>query len=351
MDRGGYGSDAVSILGHLAAHTERIRLGTAIMQIPARPATTTAMAAATQDNLSEGRFTLGLGLSGPQVLEGWYGTAYGRQLQRTREYVEVVRMALARERVAFDGETIQLPLADGPGKALKLTIGPVQERLPVFLASIGPRNVELTGEIADGWIPTFFSPEHVGLLSAPLREGAERAGRDVASIAVCPQVLMFIDDDIDVARDAVRPALALYIGGMGSRAKNFYVDLMTRYGFREEARGIQDLYLAGRKEEAAAAIPSDLIDMTSLVGPEDVVQEQLARYESVGVDTLIVVPMVQGAVAQGQQITKLRSVGQQRFDDAGPTDVHPTGAQVWEGFGRPPLTLRIQPACSGVGRV
>lgn len=285
-----YGSDAVSVLGHLAALTSRVQLGSAVLQIPARSAAMTAMSAATLDGLSSGRFALGLGASGPQVSEGWHGVRFGRQLARTRDYVSVVRMALARERVAYSGETLELPLPDGPGRALKLTIAPEQERLPIVLAAMGPRNVALAGEIADGWLPTFFSPAHVAELREPLVEGAERAGRDPAEVAILPQVGFCVDDDLDAARDAMRFVLGLYIGGMGSRGRNFYVDLVERYGFGEIARTVQELYLAGRKDEAEAALPAELIDATCLCGPRDVVRRRLAEFERAGVDQLIAIP-------------------------------------------------------------
>src|SRR4051812_49409515 len=214
-----YGSDAATVLAWLAGQTSAIRLGSAVFQIPARSAAMTAMTAATPDHLSEGRFMLGLGTSGPQVSEGWHGVRFGRQLQRTREYVDVVRLALRRERLEYHGETLELPLPDGPGKALKLTIGPVQERIPIFLAAIGPRNTALAGEIADGWLPILVAPEHLASERASLDEGIARAGRSAADVEVAPTVTVRIDDDLDAARDAMRGYLGLYVGGMGSREK------------------------------------------------------------------------------------------------------------------------------------
>src|SRR5918911_386742 len=196
-----YGSDAATILGWLAGQTERIRLGSSIFQMPGRSPAMTAMTAATLDQLSGGRMILGLGSSGPQVAEGWHGQPFARQLTRTREYVAVVRMALARERVRFDGETLHLPLPDGPGKALKLTIGPVQERIPILLAAIGPKNTALAGEIADGWIPTFFSPEHVAEFVKLLEEGAARSGRSLDGFEIAPTVNAYVSDDRQAARD------------------------------------------------------------------------------------------------------------------------------------------------------
>jgi F420-dependent oxidoreductase-like protein len=212
-----YGSDAATVLAWLAAQTSTIRLGAAIFQMPARSPAMTAMTAATIDQLSGGRMILGIGSSGPQVSEGWHGQRFAHQLQRTREYAAVVRMALARERVVFKGQTLELPLPDGPGKALKLTIGPVQEQMPIYLAAIGPRNTALAGEIADGWIPTFFSPEHVGELRALLQEGADRAGRTLDGFDIAPTVQLYVSEDRAAARDLIRPFVALYVGGMGSR--------------------------------------------------------------------------------------------------------------------------------------
>ncbi len=248
-----YGSDAATILGWLAGQTERIKIGSAIFQMPARSPAMTAMTAATLDQLSGGRMLLGIGSSGPQVAEGWHGQRFARQIQRTREYVAVVRQALSRERLEFHGETIDLPLPDGPGKALKLTIGTVQERIPIYLAAIGPKNTALAGEIADGWIPTLLSPEHLPDLRSSLEEGAARAGRSLDGFDIAPTVNVFITDDLQGARDATRPFVALYVGGMGSRKQNFYNQLVQRYGFEDAAKEIQDLYLDGRKDEAMAA--------------------------------------------------------------------------------------------------
>src|SRR3954463_15491752 len=286
-----YGSDAATILGWLAHVTETIKLGSAIFQIPARSAAMTAMTAATLDQLSGGRMLLGIGSSGPQVAEGWHGQRFGRQLQRTREYVGVVRKALARERVEFHGETLELPLPDGPGKALKLTIAPVQERIPVYLAAIGPKNTALAGEIADGWIPTLLDPEHLGTLRENLEEGAARAGRELNGFDIAPSVQVFVNDDLDAARDALRPFIALYVGGMGSRKQNFYNQLVQRYGFEDAAREVQELYLDGKKDEAAAALPGELIDRVSICGPKDVVRERIAKYREAGVGTFIAAPV------------------------------------------------------------
>jgi len=300
-----YGSDAATVLGWLAGQTSKIRLGSGIFQMPGRSAAMTAMTAATIDQLSDGRMILGIGSSGPQVAEGWHGQRFAKQLQRTREYVAVVRMALARERVDFQGETLELPLPDGPGKALKLTISPVQERIPVYLAAIGPKNTELAGEIADGWIPTLFSPEHVGELRKLLEDGAARSGKSLDGFDIAPTVSLCIDDDLESARNTMRPFIALYVGGMGSRKQNFYNQLVCRYGFEAEAKQIQDLYLDGKREEAMAAIPDKLIDSVSLCGPKDAIRERLAAYREAGVGTLGITPTAFGRDERLEQMRML----------------------------------------------
>jgi F420-dependent oxidoreductase-like protein len=302
-----YGSDTATVLAWLAAGTTRIGLGSAIFQIPARSAAMTAMTAATIDNLSNGRMRCGVGASGPQVAEGWHGQRYGRMLQRTREYVAVMRMALARERVEFHGETLELPLPDGPGKALKLTIAPVQERIPIYLAAIGPKNTALAGEIADGWIPTLFAPEHVAEFRTHLQEGADRAGRSLDGFDIAPTVNVLVTDDLASGRDAMRPYLALYIGGMGSREQNFYNRLAVRYGFADAAKQVQDLYLDGKREEAGAALPDELIDLVTLCGPKDHVRERLAVYRDAGVGTLMITPM---AWTAEERLSQLRLIAE-----------------------------------------
>ncbi len=304
-----YGSDAATILGWLAHATSRIKLGSAIFQMPGRSPAMTAMTAATLDQLSGGRMLLGIGSSGPQVAEGWHGQRFARQLQRTREYVEVVRIALSRERLEYHGETLELPLPDGPGKALKLTIKPVQARIPIYIAAIGPKNTALTAEIADGWLPTLFSPEHVGEFRPLLEEGFARAGdgKGFADFDIVPTVTTMVSDDLEGARDAMRNYVALYVGGMGSRRQNFYNALVQRYGFEEAAREVQDLYLGGKPSEAAAALPGELIDTVSLIGPRDVVRERLAVYRDAGVGTLMVSPM---AFTFEERLDQLRSVAE-----------------------------------------
>ena len=298
-----YGSDAATVLGWLAGLTSTIKLGSAIFQMPARTPAMTAMTAATIDQLSGGRMLLGIGSSGPQVAEGWHGQRFGRQLKRTREYVAVVRKALARERLEYDGETITLPLPDGPGKALKLTIAAVQERIPIYLAAIGPNNTRLAGEIADGWIPTLFSPEHVAQSRALLEEGAARAGRSLEGFDIAPTVYVSITDDVAAGRDLVRPLVALYVGGMGSREQNFYNALVQRYGFEEEARDVQELYLAGKRDEAAARLSDALLDTVALCGPAEHVRDRLAVYREAGVGTLGVSPL---AFTREERLGQLR---------------------------------------------
>src|SRR3954464_3029554 len=298
-----YGSDAATILGWIAAQTSKIKIGSAIFQMPGRSAAMTAMTAATLDQLSDGRMLLGIGSSGPQVSEGWHGVRFAKQLQRTREDVEGVRMALRRERVDFQGETLVLPLPDGPGKPLKLTIAPVQESIPIYLAAIGPKNTALAGEVADGWIPTLLDPEHLSTLRENLEEGASRAGRDLEGFDIAPSVQVFVHDDLDAARDALRPFIALYVGGMGSRKQNFYNQLVQRYGFEDAAKEVQDLYLDGKKDEAAAALPGELIDRVSICGPKDVVRARRAKYRDAGVGTLGVSPF---AFTKDDRLAQLR---------------------------------------------
>jgi F420-dependent oxidoreductase-like protein len=300
-----YGNDAATVLAWLAAHTSRVRLGSSILAIPGRTPAMCAQTAATLDLLSGGRLVLGLGTSGPQVSEGWHGVPFAHQLARTREYVEIVRMALRREVVRHEGEAFTLPLPGGEGKALKLILRPLRADVPIMLAALGPRNVALCGEIADGWLPLWWAPEHAARLAAPLAEGAARAGRDVSEVALCPNVMVRIDDDLAAARDVMRPALALYVGGMGSRRRNFYKALVESYGFEDVAAGIQERYLAGHPGEAAALVPDELVDLTCLVGPEDRVSDRLAAYRDAGVDTLVAIP---AAFTLEDRIEQLRAL-------------------------------------------
>jgi len=289
--------------------TKQIDLGSAVMQIPARTPATTAMTAATIDSLSGGRFRLGLGVSGPQVSEGWHGVRFGKQLSRTREYVDVLRMALNRERVVYEGESIVLPLPDGPGKALKLTISTVQDQIPIFIAAIGPKNTQLAAEIADGVIPMFFSPEHVSVMRQEIQTGVERAGngKTIDDVEIAPGVQVYVGEDWEAARNLMRPFIALYVGGMGSRDKNFYKQLVERYGFEDAAKEIQDLYLDGKKDEAMAAIPDALIDAVTLCGPKEHVKERLAAFREAGVGTLGVTPI---AFTKDDRIEQLRLIAE-----------------------------------------
>src|SRR6266702_629213 len=289
-----YGSDAVSWLAWVASRTERLGFGTAIMQIPARTPASTAMTAITLDHLSGGRFRLGLGMSGPQVVEGWHGVPYGKPLARTREYVEIVRAILRRDTpVEFEGEYYRIP-ARGPGstglgKPLRTIVHPLRADLPIYLAAIGPRNVALAAEIADGWLPTFLSPERMDVFRSSLADGFARAGKaaDGGGFDVAAMVPEFVGDDVQSCRDLLKPFLALYVGGMGARGRNFYTELVKRYGYEEDATRIQDLYLEGRKGEAAGAVPDSLVDEVALVGPPERIRDRMAAWREAGVTTLV----------------------------------------------------------------
>lgn len=289
-----YGSDAVSLLSWYAARTERIRVGSAILQMPARTPAMTAMTAATLSELSGGRFLLGLGLSGPQVVEGWHGVPFGKPLTKTREYVSIVRAALRRETVRHRGDHYRIPY-DGPdatglGKPLRLTLHPRHE-VPVYLAAIGPHNVALAAEIGDGWLPIFYSPRRAPELFAPhLAAGFERSGEPgkAGRFDVAPTVAAVLTDEPDQARWGIKPTLALYIGGMGARRRNFYNDLARRYGYEAAAEEIQDLYLDGKRMQAISAVPDALVDEVSLIGPRPVLRDRLAEWEESGVTTMLV---------------------------------------------------------------
>jgi F420-dependent oxidoreductase-like protein len=275
-----WGQDAVSVLGHLSAVTERVALGSGLMQIPGRTPAMTAMTAATLDVLSGGRFRLGLGVSGPQVSEGWHGVPFSRPLARTREYVEIVRAALEREGpLEYRGEEFRLPVEDGLGlgKPLKLLARPVQERIPIYLGSMGPKAIEQTVRIADGWLPSMFTPE----LAEPFR------GTD---IDISPVVMLCVDDDLGRARDLARPWLTVYLGGMGSKGKNFYVEAAERFGQGHAAREVQRLFMAGDRAAAAAALTPELIDRSAICCRPADVDERLADYERAGATTLLAMP-------------------------------------------------------------
>jgi F420-dependent oxidoreductase-like protein len=285
-----YGSDAVTLITWAAARTERIGVGTAIMQIPARTPAATAMTAITLDHLTGGRFRLGLGVSGPQVSEGWYGVPFGKPLERTREYVEIIRRIFRRESpLEFHGEHYDVPASSGTGlgKPLKTIVHPLRPDLPIYLAAIGPKNVSLAAEIADGWLPTFYAPAHAKLFADALEEGLVRSGRERRSFNVAPFAPVVLGDDVHACRDMVKPSLALYVGGMGAKGQNFYNDLVRRYGYEGEAEKVQELYLEGRKGEAAGAIPDGLVDEVALVGPKDRIAERLGLWREAGVDILI----------------------------------------------------------------
>ncbi|WP_432589062.1 LLM class F420-dependent oxidoreductase [Streptomyces sp. HD1123-B1] len=286
-----YGSDAATVLAWVAAQTERIDVGSAIFQIPARTPAMTAMTAATLDTLSGGRFRLGLGVSGPQVSEGWYGVRFDKPLARTREYVEVIRKAMSRERLTHEGDNWTLPLPGGPGKALKLTVHPVREHIPLYIAAIGPKNLEQTGEIADGALVLFYAPEHAEETTlGSLRAGRAKVGKDLEGFDVVPTVPMAVGDDVRGLADHFRPYTALYVGGMGSAKQNFYNKLAQRLGYEKEAAEIQEKYLSGDKAGAAAAVPHELIDSTSLIGPVERIAERMQAYAQAGVTTLSLTP-------------------------------------------------------------
>ncbi|OXM54420.1 LLM class F420-dependent oxidoreductase [Amycolatopsis alba] len=288
----GYGSDAFTPLAWWGASTSRIKLGTNIVQMSARTPTATAMHALTLDHLSGGRFVLGLGASGPQVVEGWYGQPYPKPLARTREYVDIVRKVVAREApVTHDGQHFQLPLNGGAGlgKALKSTVHPFRKEIPIFLAAEGPKNVALSAEICDGWLPLFFSPKSDAFYRTALQEGFSRPGarHGFDDFEVAASVPVLVHDDVEEAASWIKPSLALYIGGMGAKSVNFHHDVFARMGYEDVADKVQELYLAGRKDEATAAIPTSLVEDTSLIGPAEKIRDELARWEETVVTTLL----------------------------------------------------------------
>ncbi|KFZ81188.1 NADP oxidoreductase [Amycolatopsis sp. MJM2582] len=288
----GYGSDAFTPLAWWGASTSRIKLGTNIVQMSARTPTATAMHALTLDHLSGGRFVLGLGASGPQVVEGWYGQPYPKPLARTREYVDIVRKVVAREApVTHDGQHFQLPLQGGTGlgKPLKSTVHPFRKEIPIFLAAEGPKNVALSAEICDGWLPLFFSPKSDAFYRTALEEGFSRPGarRGFDDFEVAASVPVLVHDDVEEAASWIKPSLALYIGGMGAKSVNFHHDVFARMGYEDVADKVQELYLAGRKDEATAAIPTSLVEDTSLIGPAEKIRDELAAWEETVVTTLL----------------------------------------------------------------
>ena len=285
-----YGSDAATVLSWVAAQTERIDIGSAVFQIPARTPAMTAMTAATLDSLSGGRFRLGLGVSGPQVSEGWHGVRFAAPLGRTREYVDIVNLALSRKKLEYHGKHFELPLPDGPGKRIQLTVHPVREHIPVYLAAVGPKNLELTGEIADGWLAIFYSAQFAEEQLAAIKTGRAKVGKTMEGFDVVPTVPIVVDEDVERAAELVRWYAALYIGGMGSREQNFYNQLACRMGFEKEAAKVQELYLARQHRDAAAAVPLEFVDATCLLGSPERIGRRIAEFEAAGVTTLSLSP-------------------------------------------------------------
>ncbi|MFF4054418.1 LLM class F420-dependent oxidoreductase [Streptomyces sp. NPDC001668] len=301
-----HGSDAVTLLSWIAARTSRIDVGSAVLQIPARSPAMTAMTAATLDTLSHGRFRLGLGVSGPQVSEGWHGVRFASPLGRTREYVDLVRQALCRKPLAYEGRHFTLPLPDGPGKALTLTIQPPRERIPVYLAALGPKNLELAGETADGWLPVFFAPAHAARQLAPLKAGLAKSGRTLAGFDIAPGVPLVTGADWRACARRVRGYAALYLGGMGGPTDNHYTQLAERMGFGPAARTVQKLFLAGDYPGAMAAVPLEFLDATSLLGPRERIAERMTAFAEAGATTLNVMPVGPGLPGPDRAASALR---------------------------------------------
>ncbi|MER3395910.1 MAG: LLM class F420-dependent oxidoreductase [Acidimicrobiia bacterium] len=309
-----YGTDAATQLGYLAAVTERIELGSGIMQIPARTPTMTAMTAATLDLLSGGRFVLGLGVSGPQVAEGWYGTPFTKPLLRTREYVEILRKIWDRkERLTFEGEAYSIPTRGGMGlgKPLKLMFQPPR-RIPVYIAAMGPKNVALTAEIADGWLPAFYSPDRADVFKPYLEEGFKRGNRNPADLDIVAPAFVSVarDFSVEAARSVAKAMLSFYAGGMGAKEANFYNDLLKRYGYSKEAEQIQELFLAGKRAEAAQAVPDELVDSMGLWGNDSRVAERLSKYSEAGVTTLQLNVVAGDTSARLSQIETVLRIGE-----------------------------------------
>ncbi len=288
-----YGSDALTPLAWWGAATQQIRLGTAIVQMSARTPAATAMAAITLDHLSGGRFILGLGASGPQVVEGWYGQPYPRPLERTREYVDIVRAIVARDKpVEYSGKQYQMPFAGGAGlgKPLKSTVHPLRSSIPIFLAAEGPKNVALSAEICDGWLPLFFSPKEDGFYRSALATGFAAAGDPTKAerFEIASNMMIVPGDDVEQCANMVRPMLALYAGGMGAREANFHFEVFARMGYEAECIKIQDLYLAGKKAEAIAAVPLAMVEDVALVGPIDKIKGELPRWKETCLTSMLV---------------------------------------------------------------
>jgi len=285
-----YGSDAPTVLAWVAAQTSSIDVGSAIFQIPGRSPANCAMTAATLDALSGGRFRLGLGVSGPQVSEGWHGVRFDRPLARTREYSDIVKLALSRQKVRYEGSHYVLPLPDGPGKPLQLTVHPVREHIPMYLAAVGPKNLELAGELFDGWLAIFYSADFAADQLASIEAGRAKVGATLAGFDVVPTVPIVVGDDPRACADPIRWYAALYVGGMGSRDKNFYNQLAARMGFEDAARQVQDLYLGRDYDGAAAAVPYEFLDATALLGSKQRIAERMQALSASGVTTLTLSP-------------------------------------------------------------
>jgi F420-dependent oxidoreductase-like protein len=294
-----YSFDAVSQLGFLAAKTERVQIASGIFPLYSRTPALTAMTAAGLDFVSGGRFTLGLGASGPQVIEGWHGVPYDAPIGRAREVIEICRMVWRRERLAYQGRYYQLPLEGHP----------VRERIPIALAAIGPKNVEVAVELAESWMPIFYLPDKAAeVWGGSVAEGMAKRDPSLGPLDVIAHVRLAIGDDVTGLRDLGRPELALYIGGMGARGRNFYNDLAGRLGYQAEAKAIQDAYLDGRKDEAEALVPAELVERTTLIGPESYVRERLAAYREAGVTTLNLTPLAPTHEARVRLIEQVRSL-------------------------------------------
>jgi F420-dependent oxidoreductase-like protein len=306
-----YSFDAVSQLGYIAAKTQHLQLASGILQLYSRTPALTAMTAAGLDYVSGGRFTLGIGASGPQVIEGWHGVPYDAPVGRSREIIEICRMVWRREPLAYQGKYYQLPLDGGTGlgKPLKLINHPVRERIPIALAAIGPKNVALAAELAEAWEPIFYLPERAAAVwSGALAEGSALRDPALGPLDVIAGAPLAIGDDVTGLRDLIRPFVALYVGGMGARTRNFYNDLACRFGYEAEAKAIQDAYLDGRKAEAEALVPAELLELTTLIGPEAYVRDRLAAYREAGVTTLNVTPLASTHEARVRLIEQISTL-------------------------------------------
>ena len=305
-----YGIDAVSVMGYMAAKTSTVQIGAGILPLYSRTPTLIAMTAAGVDYLSDGRCVLGLGASGPQVIEGWHGVPYDRPLGRTREIIDICRQVWRRERVEHAGPSYNVPLppdqGTGLGKPLKLIVHPVRDRIPIYVASLGPKNVEMTAELADGWLPILYVPEKAkDVWGEALAKGTANRAADLGPLEISAGGMLAIGEGLEGMRDFARPFVALYVGGMGAKGKNFYNDLAKRYGFEEEAERIQDLYLDGKKDEAAAAVPDELLEAMSLVGPRGYIKERLEAYAESGVTMLTVTPVGDDPIATVAELREL----------------------------------------------